>query len=361
VSRRVRVVIGLVLVWGALGVVGYRLGWTVHQRHGADALLRKAASVPCRDTGLDTQARDGELTGVLTLPTLDVRAPVVQGTSDAVLDVAVGHAPSTPLPGTPGTAVLLAHDVSYFADIDQLAPGDEVRYRAGCTTAVFRVTGHRVVAAGSAVPSQPGDGPVLDTCWPTNALWYTPDRYLVEAVQSSVVHGSGANASTTSVSRSVASWPTDYTTPAPPALVAQGLTLVANEEPMGTLQLGGTPARAWTQSPVPLDVEAAGLAAYFGGLKAAAEHHLAWWQALAPGVPEPPALSGATVTGHDAPLDVTVDATGTTPSAVVLDTTLTLSGGTAPGTYHEQVTEAVHGLDVVVTHWVFTQGEADHG
>ena len=293
-------------------------------------------------------ARDGQLTGVLEIPSLQVTAPVAQGTSDAVLDVAVGHAPSTPMPGAPGTAVLLAHDVSYFAGIAALRPGDVVRYRTGCTTAVFSVTGHQVVKAGASVPAQGGNSLVLDTCWPTDALWFTPSRYLVEAVQT------GTNTARPATSANTRTFPADYVSAAPAPLATQGLDLDHNPAPMGTLQLGGTFDRAWAQSPAPLSVEHAALATYFGGLRAAAQGRADWWRALAPDVAlsgPGAALVGAHVAGYDAPLEVTETGVGTTPGAVTLDTEVTVSGGAAPGRYHEHVVEAVRGRSLVVTSW----------
>ncbi|HLX88126.1 MAG TPA: class D sortase [Acidimicrobiales bacterium] len=351
-----RVIVGLALVWGALGVVGYRLGWQLHSGHGQQALLRSAraadrstsSSSNCTTPGTPTS--DGQLAGVLNMPTLNVTAPVEQGTDDPELNVAVGHADSTPWPGTAGTAVLLAHDVSYFAHIDQLQPGDTIDYQVGCVTHVFRVTGHVVVAAGAPIPPLSGNGLVLDTCWPTNALWYTPNRYLVEAQEASV------QTSKTAASGSGQSWPTGYTTSAPSALVAQGLTLENNEEPMGTLTLTGTPDTAWAQSPAPLAVEAAALEAYFGALRSAAQQRSDWWSALAPGVTMPAPLSGATVTAHNAPLDVTITAQGDKATAVTLSTIFTLSGGPAPGRYSETATEALQGLNVLVTNWEVTRG-----
>ena len=350
-----RVLVGLVLVWGALGVLGYRLGWQIHSSRGQDALLRSANHSLDRSRGKpcsqSTPASDGQLAGVLAMPKLNVTAPVEQGIDDAELNVAVGHADSTPLPGTPGTAVLLAHDVSYFANIDQLAPGDVVNYQDGCVTDVFQVVGHTIVQAGAPVPQLSGTALVLDTCWPTNALWYTPNRYLVEAQEVSVKTSKTAPNST-----APQSWPTGYTSTAPAPLVAQGLTLAQNEAPMGTLVLNGTPSSTWAQSPAPLAVEAAGLAAYFGGLKAADQHQTDWWNALAPGVAMPTPLSGAWVSGHDSPLDVTITAQGTTPTAITLSTLVTLSGGAAPGRYQETVTEAIHGLTVTIANWEVSHG-----
>ncbi|HUY63596.1 MAG TPA: sortase [Acidimicrobiales bacterium] len=348
-----RVGLGLALVWGALGVLGYRMGWQIHSGHGQAALLR-SAKTSLNPTGTCTQgtpASDGQLAGVLGMPKLDVTAPVEQGTADAELNVAVGHADSTPFPGSPGTAVLLAHDVSYFAHIDQLQSGDTVNYEIGCVTHVFHVVGHVVVSAGAPIPQLSGNGLVLDTCWPTNALWYTPSRYLVEAQEVSVKTSKSA-----ATGAAPQTWPTGYTTSAPPALVAQGLTLTSNEAPMGTLELTGSPDSAWAQSPAPLAVEAAGLEAYFGGLHAAAEKRSDWWGDLGPGVTMPAPLSGAWVSGHDAPLDVSITAAGVTPTAITLGTTITLSGGTAPGKYHETVTEVIHGLNVVITDWEVSHG-----
>ena len=353
-SRWARIVIGVVLVWGALGIVGYQMGWRAHLRHAQAALLgRVATPATCPSGAAPAPARDGQLTGVLEIPSLQVTAPVAQGTSDAVLAVAVGHASSTPVPGTPGTSVLLAHDVSYFAGIAALRPGDVVRYRTGCTTAVFAVTGHQVVEAGAPVPAQRGDGLVLDTCWPTDALWYTPSRYLVEAVQTSTTVARAATAPNTRT------FPVDYASPAPGPLAAQGLDLAHNPAPMGTMQLTGPLDRAWDQSPAPLAVEHAALATYFGGLRAAGQDRADWWRAIAPGVALSgagrAALSGAHVVAYDAPLQVTVTGSGTTPRAVTLDTETTLAGDAAPGRYHEHVVEAVRGRNLVVTSW-----EVDH-
>jgi sortase A len=354
-SRWARVVLGLALVWGALGVLGYRLGWEIHASRGQATLLGSARRVVHGTAGCTggavTPTTDGVLAGVLSIPALGVTAPVESGTSDAVLSVAVGHFDATPWPGQPGTAALLAHDVSYFAQIDRLVPGDRIIYRSGCVAETFTVTGHQIVQDGAPVPSITGTALVLDTCWPTDALWYTPNRYLVEAVESAISIGGGAARSVPATPPAPA-FATSFTTPAPPALVATGLTLQDNEEPMGTMTFAGSPASAWTQSPAPLALEAAALADYFGGYHAATADNTAWWSAIAPGVPMPAAMIGATPVLSDAsPLDVTISAQGDQPTQVTLTTVLPLTGGSAPGRYQVQATMAVHGATVVLTSW----------
>jgi sortase A len=360
-SRRrnaLRVLTGTALVWGALGVLGYQLGWQVHSHRAGSALLRyEPAPAPALHgtaTGCTAQpatpSSDGVLAGALSIPALGVKAPVESGTSDAVLNVAVGHFDGSAWPGQPGTAVLLAHDVSYFGQVARLQPGDRIYYQSGCDTDTYTVVGHQVVKDGAPVPALNGSALVLDTCWPTDALWYTPDRYLVEAVESQVSVGAPP-----APAASQPHFATSFTSPAAQALQATGLTLEDNEEPMGTMTISGSPSAAWSQSPAPLALEAAALADYFGGYHSAAAGNQAWWQSVAPGVPMPAPLEGARPALSDAsPLDVTITADGTQPTTVNLHTVLPLEGGSAPGTYAVDVTEAVHGTTVVITNWEVT-------
>ena len=148
--------------------------------------------------------------------------------------------------------------------------------------------------------------------------------------------------------RTVAS--TDYRTSAPRALQAQGLTLQQNEAPMGTMQLVNASV-AFAQSPGPLSLEAAALETYFGGLHAAAQHQWAWWVAMAPHLPLPPQLDGATVTGHDSALNVEIDSADGVPDQVVLRTSVTLAGGAAPGPHAMTVVLPVHGPVVGIGSW----------
>jgi hypothetical protein len=121
---------------------------------------------------------------------------------------------------------------------------------------------------------------------------------------------------------------------------------------MGTMQLVNA-SIGFVQSPGPLALEAAALEAYFGGLHAGAQDQPAWWAAIAPGLPLPPQLAGASVVGHDSPLDVEIDAAAGSPSQVVLRTTVTLSGGSDPGQHAETVILPVHGDQVTIGGWQF--------
>ena len=348
--------LGVLLVWGSLGFTGYAAGWTLHKDHAQSVLLRQATAhgdrsatatpQPC----VQAQPATGQLAGVVSIPTIGLRAPVEQGTGDTQLAVAVGHVPASVWPGEAGTSVLLGHDVSYFVHLDALHPGDLVQYQDRCSTVEYRVTGSHVVPAGSPIDNSSGPTLVLDTCWPTNALFYTSQRLLVDAVE--VSGGQGGRRGPTGPTPTAA--PPTYSVPAPPALVAQGLTLQQNEEPMGTLTLTGSPSMSWEESPGPLALTASALEAFFGGVHATGSDRADWWSAVAPGVAMPGPLVGATVSRHDAPLDVSIDSADGVPDAVTLTTDVTVSGGAAPGPYHEVVTEDVNSGVVTVHTWQMT-------
>jgi LPXTG-site transpeptidase (sortase) family protein len=313
--------------------------------------MKKIAAKPHGAACVVSGQQQGQLSGILHIPALNLTAPVEEGTDDQELNVAIGHDPQSVWPGVDGAAVFLAHDVSYFVHLNELKPGDVITYQTACNTVKFTVSTQQIVAAGSDVSNTTGPSLVLDTCYPPNALFFTSQRLLVRATEISAAT-KGTKLSPTKALDSEANT-VNYSVPAPPALVAQGLTLDQNEAPMGTMQLVNS-SIAFAQSPGPLALEAAALEAYFGGLHSGADNQPAWWSAIAPGVTMPPELTGATVVGHDAPLNVEIDSVGGGPTQVVLRTTVTLSGGSAPGEHTETVTLPVHGGQVTIGSWQFS-------
>jgi sortase A len=350
--------LGVVLLFAAVFAGSYALARQEHQHHAQAVLIGREraaiASVAAQTHGSSCQVAGvspGELSGILTIPALNLSAPVEEGTDDQELDVAVGHDPQSVWPGASGAAVFLAHDVSYFVHLNQLQPGDVITYQTACNTVTFRVSSQQVVPAGSAVSSSAEPSLVLDTCWPPNALFFTPDRLLVRATEVGAAAKGAKLDQGAQFVQTVAS--TDFTTSAPPVLQAQGLTLQQNEAPMGMMHLVNASV-AFAQSPGPLALEAAALQTYFGGLHAGAQRQAAWWGSMAPHLPLPPQLAGAAVSGHDAPLDVEIDSSGGAPEQVVLRTSVTLSGGSAPGEHAMTVVLPVDGSVVTIGSWSFT-------
>lgn len=275
------------LIGIAVAGVVYPLWWNHRSVHAGQRLLQRAlpkglatgghtgagAVCPIRSSVGSTGATDRH-PGVIEIPAIGLTAPVLAGLSNQVLDVAVGHDPATVWPGARGESVLLAHDVSYFSALDRVRPGDTVIWTLGCERALFRVTAGVVTRPGVTLPAPPsGYGLALITCWPTNALFWTPERYLVTA----------RLIARRRLGRPAADRPPPLLrlrVPAPPALVAQGLSLARSGVLVGRLTVRGTPTRAFREGPQPLAVANAALRDYAAAAKAAAAGNRSWWRSL---------------------------------------------------------------------------------
>lgn len=288
---------GVLLFGAACLAAAYPWWWTHRQVSVARSLVASAPDAVERPVS-STRARSwcsqaprtSEVAGVLVIPALGLVAPVVQGLSDAVLNVAVGHDPASPMPGTAGEAILEAHDVSYFSALDRLGPGEAVIWAQGCRRWVFKIVSTTVADAGTLLPTPPsGFGLALVTCWPSNALWWTPDRFVVEATLSSI-------ASATAPPRAPNVTPVKLVVPAPRSLVRPGLGLEDNPVVLGTLRVEGSPATAWRLGPGPLDTARIGLEDYFALRRTVESQDRLWWSKLAlAGVPLPTSWSNAGV------------------------------------------------------------------
>ncbi len=298
---------------------------TAAKHYETSACRAKPSSAP------DTAA------GLLLAPSISLQAPVMQGNSDAVLAVAVGHDPSSVWPGNTGRAVLQAHDVSYFVNIDRLKIGSEITYETFCQKYVFRVVSHRVVKQGSPVYNSSSPTMTLVTCWPTNALWFTPDRYLVNLreVKVSPVAKRPASAKVSPLLAAVRQQ--NISVPAPPALAAQGLTLNQNSVPMGKMTVAGTPDPAWVASPAALDVEAKALESYIGAVKSLSEGQIGWWNLLAPKTARPAALAKNTSLSYLSGLGVTIYVHKDKAYAVMLQAEVGVSPPSGSGPLSETV------------------------
>ena len=354
---RVLIGTGVLLVAAAVTWQVRATLWTTHSNRVGQSLIkklenarRKAAAATTKGTtgaACTTAAGTGGPQGLLVIPAIGLTAPVEQGTDDAELNVAVGHVSNSVWPGTTGNSVLEAHDVSYFVNIDELKPGDTIEYETPCTTYVYTVQSHQVIQQGSPVYNTPGPTLSLLTCWPTNALWFTPNRYLVTASEVQSTPNKGTAAGVGNVPTSA----TPPTVPAPASLVSQGLTLATNSILMGTMSITGTPLPTWVEGPGPLAVQSSAVESFIGGVKSLEQNQLGWWNAIAPHVTAPQPLVGAHVSGYDASLDVTVTATGTAATSVQLSDTVSISGGGAPGRYLATVVQAVSQGQLVITSW----------
>lgn len=73
---------------------------------------------------------EGNVIGIIEIPSIDIRYPVMEGTGSAVLNAGIGHIPETAGIGESGNCVLCGHNDSrygtFFTPLNQISIGDVV-------------------------------------------------------------------------------------------------------------------------------------------------------------------------------------------------------------------------------------------
>ncbi|MGH9139425.1 MAG: class E sortase [Acidimicrobiales bacterium] len=103
---------------------------------------------PTRAVPVPAASAAGEPVAWIRIPAIGVDEVVVEGASVGDLRSGPGHYPGTPLPGQPGNVAIAGHRTTYgapFANVDRLAPGDEILLETIQGTFRYQVAGQQIV------------------------------------------------------------------------------------------------------------------------------------------------------------------------------------------------------------------------
>ena len=191
------------------------------------------AVVPVEDQNLPA-IEDGDALARIEIPRIGVDDIVVAGIETGDLKRGPGHFPDTPLPGQLGNSAIAGHRTTYgqpFRNVDQLAPGDEIRVTTLNGVYVYRVTGQQIVS--------PSDYQVVATTDPTRAnLTLTSCHPVFTARERIVIFSELAYAESAPVGESIL----NYGRPPEPV-----------EEPRLDIAADGTPTAEADTSAAPAD------------------------------------------------------------------------------------------------------------
>jgi sortase A len=146
----------------------------------------KAAQV--RTAGANKQRRlaiDGAIVGEMEVTRLGLKVIVVQGDSPAILQRAVGHLPTTPLPGESGNVALAGHRDTFFRPLRNIRSGDAITFKTLDGEFRYQVESTDVVPPTdvSVLQSHGGQTLTLITCFPFYYVGAAPDRFIIRARQ----------------------------------------------------------------------------------------------------------------------------------------------------------------------------------
>jgi sortase A len=128
-------------------------------------------------------ALQGEVLGELLMPRLALKVIVVQGDSAANLRRAVGHVPTSPVPGEWGNVALAGHRDTFFRPLRNAQVGDEVDFTTAQQRFLYVVDSIHVVASNDIEVLAPTTGRdlTLITCYPFYFVGPAPKRFIVRA------------------------------------------------------------------------------------------------------------------------------------------------------------------------------------
>ena len=129
---------------------------------------------------------------VLRVRRLGIEVPVLEGTSDAILNRGVGHIPGTALPGQPGNLAITGHRDGFFRPLKDIVqgdiievqrPGDARQVSGPAQTDRYVVHSTKKVSPSDTSVLRKADGSTLTliTCYPFYFVGAAPQRYIVQA------------------------------------------------------------------------------------------------------------------------------------------------------------------------------------
>ena len=126
---------------------------------------------------------EGDNIGSLTIPALERKLSIFQGTEVNELKKGVGHFTQSVLPGEKDNCVFSGHRETVFRQLDKLKIGDQLIVQTSAGIFTYEVSGTRIVHEDDKTVIVPTDNAVLtmSTCYPFNTPGYSPDRYIVSA------------------------------------------------------------------------------------------------------------------------------------------------------------------------------------
>ncbi len=137
------------------------------------------------ESPVDKYLKGKEISGILEIPKLGVKAAILEGTDDRALKYTVGHYPQTANPGEKGNCVLLGHRNyvygHFFRRIDELKAGDQVVIKKDTYTYTYIVTESFVVSPEEVWVLDTTEDAILTMITCTPMVTYT-DRLIVRGI-----------------------------------------------------------------------------------------------------------------------------------------------------------------------------------
>lgn len=122
---------------------------------------------------------------ILRIAKLNIRVPVIEGTSEFALNRGAGWIAGTARPGEAGNVGIAGHRDGFFRGLKDVSPGDEIELTAASGSALYTVDQIETVGPDDVGVLRPRAAPSLTlvTCYPFYFVGDAPRRFIVHAAQ----------------------------------------------------------------------------------------------------------------------------------------------------------------------------------
>jgi len=187
--RNLFLLIGLL----CLGYFGYtRADQTIYQSYANWTFNQQRVTHPSNPI---PPPQEGSIIGRVDIGRLNLSAIVRQGVDEGTLKEAVGHVPSTALPGQPGNFAIAAHRDTLFRALKDIKLGDSITFESQNNQFQYQVVATKIVKptdvsvlrpdGGGLIPHTEGSATpkllTMITCYPFYYVGAAPERFIVQA------------------------------------------------------------------------------------------------------------------------------------------------------------------------------------
>jgi len=182
IAEAVLLLAGLALldwyVWSRAWLVLYQ-AWEGHMFGNA---IRETRVAPAH-SALPPRLQRGALVGRLEVPRLGLAVMVKEGSDEEILAEAVGHLPSSPVPGVPGNVALAGHRDTFFRPLKDLRPHDRILFTTLLGKFEYEVGSEKIVRPTDVSVLRASAEPTLTlvTCYPFYYVGSAPKRFIARA------------------------------------------------------------------------------------------------------------------------------------------------------------------------------------
>lgn len=187
---------GLVLLglWAASKVIP--AVWQAWENHAFDLAVHNGVHIDTarKQSPAVSRLENGSVLGRLSIPRLQLSSLVREGDDDVTLSLALGHIPSTALPGQSGNIGVAGHRDTIFRGLQGIRKDDLIQFETLAGSHTYEVDSVRIVKPEDVYVLKAGRQPQLTlvTCYPFYYIGAAPNRFIVSSHEVSAADAEAA-------------------------------------------------------------------------------------------------------------------------------------------------------------------------